>query len=1489
MFLPRACVVLNMLLLSAASIYSQINCVPVFITEYNSVGHLQPQDIKQLDDANYLLAGKGSVSAAATTHGMLVKVSGTGDVLWSNILSSGTGSVFYGIVLLANGDYLLYGVMNSDTYPDGKPVITRVSSGGAVIWSRQVMVNEPGKDRIKDLKELNSGDFVGIMNLNDSSSQSDAVVFRMSATGNMMWSQAFDNGADDGFLTLAVDNNIVYAGGYYTSGFKKGVIARLNESGTILSSINIASRNNIDEYVTGLEVKSGLISYGLRQSNYSVVENIVLIQETMNGKKVFSRLAALLSETEYTKIVRTADQGFMILCHYSSAASNAVIKINRYGAVQWSTSLGPYYIKNQSFAMDITADEGSIAASYFTSGMSDINKMRIVKTDQYGYAGSCGSIGNGLFFDTATVSEHVFSWATQSGNTLQSLSNNTDFTSIVINKEEQCVESVCVDATPLPQGCGKTYRIEYNSAKNLFLRDVITSSDGGKVGVGHIGENNGVLIKFNTNGDVAWAKSYEEFFHNSTFMRVLRSEDNNLFVFANNDFIVNHYISTAVTVIKMNNNGDVLWSKNIMYYYDSQILDAISTPDNGFVMMLTDDYGSGHTYAQLIRFDAAGAIIWKKDLKYSMGAPLYKSLSCNTQYIYAAHDSYFSTAQERFGVDKFSMQTGEKIWSRRYVVDDDKPVLINRIFNINDTAYVFLNHFAPVNALNSTYNTVMLKLDPGGNIDQSFTVSANPVKLPQTWYIWDEAPPTVTITPDFDFVMAHKVYDGNTDGFNISRFLRDGTQVWSRNYNDLSKYSPNNIHPQGNGFIIVGARETGKPHFNQPFLLKVDSAGLIESGAQCMPVDAVISRFNTKINPTDVLIENVTDADLEIWDSEILSQPESVDATQYCHEIGNCGNVGFLQKGKGCSLEDTLIYYLKGPQLCDAAATWQYDPSFFKPLSVDAYSLQLVPLKKGTSTIKATIEGNCTITEKKITASVLLSASEMSLGNDTVICNGQHIRLSAGTGYASYAWNDDNNSSDSVLTVSSPGIYAVTVTDNCGSSKTDSVTVTDATAAFHLSGDTIRCNNETIVLTATAGLSNYQWFPQSNIQVNGNSASVSPDIITTYVVKAKSNAGCMVSDSVKVIPVRTPRVVLGNDTALCKGDTYLLDAGNGFDTYLWNKGQTANTITVNEQGAYWVEAVKDGCAVYDTLRITEIKPLPAFTLGNDTTICENAALSYTFTLLQASYNWSNGSTAGTNLLYGAGSYWLKVTQRGCSAYDTINVATRPAPVVFLGNDTVLCEGESKLLSPGNAGSYVWQNGSTSSDYLVTDAGNYFVTITEQGCSTRDSVRIDYRYKPFFTLGNDTFLCKGMEMTLSPEVNDVNASYNWQDHSTQSYYTIIREGIYALTVSNECGSYSDSVLVVPGICTLMIPNAFTPDNDGLNDVFRVKYVFPVKQFVFTIFNRWGQKVFETNDMTRGWDGRYKGNPEPSGVFVWKITVQHETGNLQHASGIVTLIR
>jgi gliding motility-associated-like protein len=132
-------------------------------------------------------------------------------------------------------------------------------------------------------------------------------------------------------------------------------------------------------------------------------------------------------------------------------------------------------------------------------------------------------------------------------------------------------------------------------------------------------------------------------------------------------------------------------------------------------------------------------------------------------------------------------------------------------------------------------------------------------------------------------------------------------------------------------------------------------------------------------------------------------------------------------------------------------------------------------------------------------------------------------------------------------------------------------------------------------------------------------------------------------------------------------------------------------------------------------------------------------------------------------------------------------------------------------------------------------------------------------------------------------------YLWQDGSTQSYFLVSDTGTYTLQVSNICGTSAGAIVVAQGLCVLRMPNAFTPNGDGHNDVFRVKYPFSVSSFVMVVYDRWGQAVFQTKNIGDGWDGTIHGSPAPAGTYVWYISLVDFQGKLQQGKGTLELIR
>jgi gliding motility-associated-like protein len=347
---------------------------------------------------------------------------------------------------------------------------------------------------------------------------------------------------------------------------------------------------------------------------------------------------------------------------------------------------------------------------------------------------------------------------------------------------------------------------------------------------------------------------------------------------------------------------------------------------------------------------------------------------------------------------------------------------------------------------------------------------------------------------------------------------------------------------------------------------------------------------------------------------------------------------------------------------------------------------------------------------------------------------------------------------------------------------------------------------------------------------------------------------------------------LGNDTLVCGGTSILLNsaAAGSTNKYQWQDGSTNPTFQATTSGLYWVEAKNNaGCVRRDSINVT-IKPIPVFSLGADTTICQNDGFVLNAGAAAAgSYLWNTGATTSSLPASAAGLYWCEANNSGCKFRDSVSIALKPSPVVNLGNDVAVCEGTTVPLDATylNA-TYLWQDGSTNPTYQATQQGRYIVQVNYNGCKRSDTIQVNHTLKPRFTLGPDQYLCPGVPILLAPAVNP-SWELLWQDGSTGPSFTVTQTGSYGLTATNNCGSATDDVLVSKGTCRVYVPTGFTPNGDGKNDLFKALGVETVSDFSLKIYNRWGEVVFETADKTKGWDGRIRGANSPSGVFVYVL--------------------
>jgi len=200
-----------------------------------------------------------------------------------------------------------------------------------------------------------------------------------------------------------------------------------------------------------------------------------------------------------------------------------------------------------------------------------------------------------------------------------------------------------------------------------------------------------------------------------------------------------------------------------------------------------------------------------------------------------------------------------------------------------------------------------------------------------------------------------------------------------------------------------------------------------------------------------------------------------------------------------------------------------------------------------------------------------------------------------------------------------------------------------------------------------------------------------------------------------------------------------------------------------------------------------------------------------------------------------------------------------------------------------------QNGSNQSSFIVSQPGIYRVKVDENGCDTTGTIAVSYITKPTIEF-NDTTICITQQLLL--DASFPQSSYLWQDGSTLPKFTITQAGNYAVDVTNTCGS-SKAVINVSFencACKFYVPNAFTPNHDGVNDLFLPKYQCLFSNYALKIFNRWGQVIFASKNSATGWDGSFSNEEQPMGTYVWELSYKDDlTGKSMIKHGTVVLIR
>lgn len=250
------------------------------------------------------------------------------------------------------------------------------------------------------------------------------------------------------------------------------------------------------------------------------------------------------------------------------------------------------------------------------------------------------------------------------------------------------------------------------------------------------------------------------------------------------------------------------------------------------------------------------------------------------------------------------------------------------------------------------------------------------------------------------------------------------------------------------------------------------------------------------------------------------------------------------------------------------------------------------------------------------------------------------------------------------------------------------------------------------------------------------------------------------------------------------------------------------------------------------------------------------------------------------------------TSLNCDSIVTTHLRINPRPLPNLGSDMDLCAGTQSVISPGSFTKYLWQDMTTSNNFTVSAPGLYWVKVTNSfNCSATDSFIVRAM------LSLPTSFLKKTDSICSYEKLEIVASkifdqYLWSTGSVENRIKIDQPGQYRLKVTDANGCVgTDSITVFKKECMngVYIPSAFTPGNDGKNDVFRALVFGRVLSFKLQIFDRAGRLIFQTTDPHKGWDGLNKDGSYSTSVFVWQCFYQLDQQGPAHQKGTVTIVR
>ncbi len=547
------------------------------------------------------------------------------------------------------------------------------------------------------------------------------------------------------------------------------------------------------------------------------------------------------------------------------------------------------------------------------------------------------------------------------------------------------------------------------------------------------------------------------------------------------------------------------------------------------------------------------------------------------------------------------------------------------------------------------------------------------------------------------------------------------------------------------------------------------------------------------------------------------------------------------------------------------------------------------------------------------------------------ICKGASIQLTASGGYSIYTWDVNPTLSSTII----PNPVATPVADLTSYY----CTATEGTCNAR---DSILLRWKRIYLKSAQGV-NCKDASTGQIKVSSGEGWINPIVFSlnngpyqtdstfsnlpagTYRVKIKDATGCM--DSMDIIVLQVfPDLLISNiasTAASCSGipdGTVTITASGGNAPYEYSidgtnfqPGNTFNIAGGNQ--VVWVRDINN-CISSQNIFIP-LNNTVTLAAGSNATICEGKTYQLNPTSNGTSFIWTPAATLSNSSILSpvatpitTTKYFITATIGICTRLDSITIFVDPAPVPNAGPDVTVCYAKDRQLNGSGGVSYTWTPPTNLDDPTIfnptinkpTSSVIYSLAVVDaKGCNSLkdDSILITVTPPAILFVGNDTTIA--MRQPLKLFSRDINNSgftiFNWSPtygldvpFSANPIAILDRDityHVYASTVAG-CEALDTIKIKVYEGPELYVPNAFTPDGNGLNDILKVISI-GMKEFHFLrIYNRYGQLLFSTIDPNKGWDGTIKGKVQNTGTYVWMAEAVDYRGNLIKRNGTTIII-